>query len=62
VHKLGCHHVAASADGQRVASAGFGGEVKIWAREGDDSQAQWVEAGEVVSHDGCVSQAFIVGD
>lgn len=29
-HKLGCHHIAVSRNGKVVASAGFGGEVKIW--------------------------------
>ncbi|KAI9717471.1 MAG: superkiller [Chrysothrix sp. TS-e1954] len=29
-HKLGCHHVAASREGKRAASAGFGGEVRVW--------------------------------
>jgi superkiller protein 8 len=30
-HKLGCHHIATSRNGQRAASVGFGGEVKIWS-------------------------------
>ena len=30
-HKLGCHHLAASEDGSRLASVGFGGEIKVWA-------------------------------
>ncbi|KAJ2892268.1 Meiotic recombination protein rec14 [Zalerion maritima] len=30
-HKVGAHHISASGDGKIVASAGFGGELKIWA-------------------------------
>lgn len=30
-HKLGCHHLCTSRNGAVAASAGFGGEVKIWA-------------------------------
>ncbi|TAQ91477.1 hypothetical protein B7494_g246 [Chlorociboria aeruginascens] len=30
-HKLGCHHICSSLSGRVLASAGFGGEVKIWA-------------------------------
>ena len=44
VHKLGCHHVVTSRDGKRAASAGFGGELRIWTTEGE----QWTEAGEIV--------------
>ncbi|KAI9697009.1 MAG: superkiller [Candelina mexicana] len=44
-HKLGCHHVVASQDGGKVASVGFGGEVKVWVM---DSQKQWVEDGQIV--------------
>lgn len=29
-HKLGCHHLAVSNNGKVAASAGFGGDVKIW--------------------------------
>lgn len=29
-HKLGCHHICTSRDGKVAASAGFGGEVKVW--------------------------------
>ncbi|KAI5299896.1 superkiller [Ascosphaera atra] len=29
-HKIGCHHVVASAQGNVAASVGFAGEVKIW--------------------------------
>lgn len=51
-HKLGVHHLAASASANRVASAGFGGEVKIWAfADGvwrEDSEIKVVKkAGEV---------------
>ncbi|KLJ10241.1 hypothetical protein EMPG_14378 [Blastomyces silverae] len=30
-HKIGCHHLAASRDGTRLVSVGFGGEVKVWS-------------------------------
>ncbi|PGH28948.1 ribosomal protein L32 [[Emmonsia] crescens] len=30
-HKIGCHHLAASRDGTRLVSVGFGGEVKLWS-------------------------------
>lgn len=30
-HSLGCHHVVASKDGKRLASAGFDGQCIIWA-------------------------------
>lgn len=32
-HQLGCHHVCTSRNGLVAASAGFGGEVKIWSVE-----------------------------
>jgi superkiller protein 8 len=32
-HQLGCHHVCTSRNGLVAASAGFGGEVKIWTVE-----------------------------
>ncbi|EFW23370.1 WD domain-containing protein [Coccidioides posadasii str. Silveira] len=32
-HKIGCHHIVATQDGLRAASAGFSGEVKLWAYE-----------------------------
>lgn len=46
-HKLGCHHVAASANGQKAASVGFGGEVKIWANESEDGNGLWTEEGRI---------------
>ncbi|KAG5292770.1 WD domain-containing protein [Histoplasma ohiense] len=30
-HKIGCHHLAASRDGTRLVSVGFGGEVRVWS-------------------------------
>lgn len=42
-HKLGCHHIATSRNGLVAASAGFGGEVKIWKIE----DGQWSEAGNI---------------
>lgn len=46
-HKLGCHHLTSSADGKVLASAGFGGEVKIWKKVGDDEEGQGGEWGEL---------------
>lgn len=45
VHKLGCHHVVTSRNGLKAASAGFGGEVKIWGTQED---GQWVEESSIV--------------
>ncbi|KAF2142622.1 uncharacterized protein K452DRAFT_270420 [Aplosporella prunicola CBS 121167] len=45
VHKLGCHHLVTSANGQKAASAGFGGEVKLWSLGEDGS---WAEDGSIV--------------
>ncbi|KAH7039970.1 WD40-repeat-containing domain protein [Microdochium trichocladiopsis] len=47
-HKLGAHHVAVSRDGKVAASAGFGGEVKIW-RVAESGTGDWIAAGEVDS-------------
>lgn len=38
-HRLGCHHLATSKNGQVAASVGFGGEVRVWNFQG----GQWVE-------------------
>ena len=43
-HKLGCHHVATSKNGSKAASAGFGGEVKIWGIE----DGKFTEVGKIV--------------
>ncbi|KAL8785341.1 MAG: hypothetical protein Q9213_003406 [Squamulea squamosa] len=43
-HKLGVHHLAASRDGHRLASAGFAGDVKLWRYE----EGQWAKNGEIV--------------
>jgi len=40
--------VAASANGRKAVSVGFGGEVKLWANEQEDGQGQWVEDGKLV--------------
>lgn len=45
-HKLGCHHIATSRNGLVAASAGFGGEVKIWNISSESGE--WSEAGKVV--------------
>ncbi|KFA63760.1 hypothetical protein S40285_01950 [Stachybotrys chlorohalonatus IBT 40285] len=44
-HKLGCHHICASRNGRFAASAGFGGEVKIWALNQDTGE--WSLKGEI---------------
>ncbi|KAI1002746.1 hypothetical protein K3495_g5457 [Podosphaera aphanis] len=44
-HKLGCHHIATSRNGKYAASAGFGGEVKIWSL---DEEGIWNEDGQVI--------------
>ena len=44
-HKLGCHHVCSSRTGKVAASAGFGGEVKIWALNQDTGE--WAAVGEL---------------
>ncbi|PMD44076.1 WD40 repeat-like protein [Hyaloscypha variabilis F] len=43
-HKLGCHHIVTSRNGRIVASAGFGGEVKIWSIS---ESGEWVEEGKI---------------
>ncbi|KER00369.1 hypothetical protein AUEXF2481DRAFT_34571 [Aureobasidium subglaciale EXF-2481] len=45
-HKLGAHHIAVSANGNTAASAGFGGEVKVWALDEDSSR--WTPKGSIV--------------
>ncbi|KAI4721667.1 WD40 repeat-like protein [Aureobasidium sp. EXF-10727] len=45
-HKLGAHHIAVSANGKTAASAGFGGEVKVWSINDDSSQ--WTLKGSIV--------------
>ncbi|CAL3971269.1 hypothetical protein PZA11_007801 [Diplocarpon coronariae] len=44
-HKLGCHHIVTSRNGQVAASAGFGGEAKIWSVS---ETGEWVEQGKIV--------------
>ncbi|RYP55470.1 hypothetical protein DL769_010150 [Monosporascus sp. CRB-8-3] len=39
-HKLGCHHIAVSRNGNIAASAGFGGEVKIW-KQAESGSGDW---------------------
>lgn len=46
-HKLGCHHIVTSSDGKIAASAGFGGEVKVWAIQ----DGQWSERRKIVGGD-----------
>ena len=43
-HKLGCHHIVTSRNGRIAASAGFGGEVKIWKAS---EAGEWVEEGRI---------------
>lgn len=49
-HKLGCHHVATSSNGLVAASAGFGGEVKVWKMKEDEGA--WVAWGTLIEGDG----------
>ncbi|PNY26115.1 WD40/YVTN repeat-like-containing domain protein, partial [Tolypocladium capitatum] len=44
-HKLGCHHICTSKNGKVAASAGFGGEVKIWALNQDTRE--WHSSGDL---------------
>ena len=44
-HKLGCHHLCTSKNGRYAASAGFGGEVKIWAL--NTETGDWAGNGEI---------------
>ena len=44
-HKLGCHHIVTSRNGKYAASAGFGGEVKIWSTA---EAGEWAEVGKIV--------------
>ncbi|KAG6008718.1 hypothetical protein E4U43_000104 [Claviceps pusilla] len=44
-HKLGCHHICTSRNGKVAASAGFGGEVKLWALSQDTGE--WSSSGEI---------------
>lgn len=45
-HRLGVHHLTTSADGRVAASAGFGGEIKIWSCDVENG-GQWVETGKL---------------
>ncbi|KAK6007531.1 hypothetical protein QM012_004345 [Aureobasidium pullulans] len=45
-HKLGAHHIVVSANGKTAASAGFGGELKVWSI--DDESSQWALKGSIV--------------
>ncbi|KAH8685559.1 WD40-repeat-containing domain protein [Tricladium varicosporioides] len=44
-HKLGCHHIVTSRNGRVAASAGFGGEVKVWSIS---ESSEWIEQGKIV--------------
>ncbi len=46
MHKLGCHHIAVSRNGKIAASAGFGGEAKIW-KQSDTGSGEWEPSGEL---------------
>ncbi|KAJ2996178.1 hypothetical protein NUW58_g1053 [Xylaria curta] len=45
-HKLGCHHLAVSRNGKIAASAGFGGDVKIW-KVLESGSGEWGHFGEL---------------
>jgi superkiller protein 8 len=42
-HKLGCHHITTSQNGERAVSVGFGGEANVWKFE----DAIWKEEGQI---------------
>ncbi|KAG9621456.1 WD40 repeat-like protein, partial [Aureobasidium melanogenum] len=58
-HKLGAHHIAVSANGKTAASAGFGGELKVWSI--DDESSQWALKGSIVD-DSKTAQAKNAGE
>ncbi|KAG9890811.1 WD40 repeat-like protein, partial [Aureobasidium melanogenum] len=58
-HKLGAHHIAVSANGKTAASAGFGGELKVWSI--DDESSQWALKGSIVE-DSKTAQAKNAGE
>ncbi|KAH9893827.1 WD40 repeat-like protein [Xylariomycetidae sp. FL2044] len=45
-HKLGCHHIAVSRNGKVAASAGFGGELKLW-KLAESGSGDWEVAGDI---------------
>lgn len=53
------HHLVASKDGRRAASAGFEGRVKVWGVEGGQEEAEsgtggtWKAVGEISGRYGC---------
>ncbi|EQL04162.1 WD40/YVTN repeat-like-containing domain protein [Ophiocordyceps sinensis CO18] len=55
-HKLGCHHLCTSRNGKVAASAGFGGEVKIWALNQDTWE--WHTAGEIAGSSAKIGEAW----
>ncbi|KAI9841710.1 MAG: hypothetical protein M1837_000442 [Sclerophora amabilis] len=58
-HKLGCHHLATSRDGRKLASVGFGGEVKVWSI-GDDEKWAIEEGISVVEDKNKVGQLWAI--
>ncbi|KAG9582251.1 WD40 repeat-like protein, partial [Aureobasidium melanogenum] len=58
-HKLGAHHIAVSANGKTAASAGFGGELKVWSI--DDESSQWALKGSIID-DSKTAQAKNAGE
>ncbi|KAH8677947.1 WD40-repeat-containing domain protein [Xylariales sp. PMI_506] len=45
-HKLGCHHIAVSRSGKVAASAGFGGDLKVW-KLAESGSGDWEAYGEI---------------
>ena len=43
-HAIGCHHLAASKNGLKLASAGFEGKIKLW----DVQEEKIVSDGEIL--------------
>lgn len=44
-HALGCHHIVTDAKGTRAVSAGFAGDVKVWACQDSYWSADTVASG-----------------
>ncbi|TQS32181.1 hypothetical protein Golomagni_07510, partial [Golovinomyces magnicellulatus] len=57
-HKLGCHHICTSRNGRFAASAGFGGEIKIWALNGDTGE--WESDGEIPAQANKAGEAWAI--
>ncbi|KAF5616277.1 GTP-binding protein beta subunit [Fusarium sp. NRRL 52700] len=57
-HKLGCHHVCTSRNGNVAVSAGFGGEVKVWKVDSDTGE--WSLNGEITGSSSKPGEAWAI--